>query len=317
MSWVRLDDRWRGHEKMLHAIHLAGSPLVKWLWVEALSECNDHRTDGVVKVYRYAGICDSAGVPKSKRDPFRTALVVSGLWHDAETVRRCRTCVATLAHHGHTLAEGDLYHHDYDDKQKTKKDQETPELNRKANQRLALRRDERLCQLIYERDAGLCRYCGVRVTQKINDHRSRSRLTRDHVDPACFDPNDGNTLENVVIACAHCNETKGERTPDEAGMPLLPPGTTAHDVAVGNVRGTWDGWEADSDEPDDGRRIADPTDPGPRADRTDRARNVGGAGSGRDRVGPGSDRSGSGRSGGGQRRSREGPGAGTARGQPP
>ena len=48
--------------------------------------------------------------------------------------------------------------------------------------------------------------------------RARS-LTRDHVLPLSKGGRD--TWENVVTACFHCNSRKGNRTPQQANMPLL------------------------------------------------------------------------------------------------
>ncbi len=78
----------------------------------------------------------------------------------------------------------------------------------------ALHRDRSLCRRIQERDANLCRYCGIRVDW--SDRRGKAGGTYDHVDP------DGpNTLENVVVACRACNGRKKDRTPAQAGMALL------------------------------------------------------------------------------------------------
>jgi len=78
----------------------------------------------------------------------------------------------------------------------------------------ALLRDRSLCRAIQERDANLCRYCGIRVNW--TDRKGPGGGTYDHVDP------DGaNTLDNVVVACRRCNGRKKDRTPEQAGMSLL------------------------------------------------------------------------------------------------
>ncbi|WP_460763679.1 HNH endonuclease [Lysobacter fragariae] len=64
---------------------------------------------------------------------------------------------------------------------------------------------------LFARDAHLCLYCGHEF--------SRPSLTRDHVLPVSKGGKD--TWENVVAACFHCNSRKGNRTPQQAGMPLL------------------------------------------------------------------------------------------------
>ncbi|WP_307816534.1 HNH endonuclease [Nocardioides limicola] len=59
------------------------------------------------------------------------------------------------------------------------------------------------------RDGGTCGYCGAPAT------------TIDHLLPASR----GGpwSWENCVAACRHCNERKGNRTPEEAGMRLKAP----------------------------------------------------------------------------------------------
>ena len=64
---------------------------------------------------------------------------------------------------------------------------------------------------LFARDAHLCLYCGERP--------SRQHLTRDHVLPVSKGGRD--VWENVVSACFHCNSRKSDRTPQQAGMPLL------------------------------------------------------------------------------------------------
>lgn len=63
-------------------------------------------------------------------------------------------------------------------------------------------------QNIYKRDGHSCQYCG-----------SRDNLTLDHVQPRSR----GGKLSwtNLVTACRRCNSLKGDRTPEEANMPLL------------------------------------------------------------------------------------------------
>lgn len=61
---------------------------------------------------------------------------------------------------------------------------------------------------ILRRDSHKCQYCG----------RSDLTLTVDHVLPVSRGGED--TWENLVCACVNCNNRKGDRTPDEALMPL-------------------------------------------------------------------------------------------------
>jgi 5-methylcytosine-specific restriction endonuclease McrA len=60
---------------------------------------------------------------------------------------------------------------------------------------------------VLKRDKYRCQYCG-----------SRSKLTLDHVIPRS--KGGLNTWDNLVTACESCNGTKGDRTPQQAGMIL-------------------------------------------------------------------------------------------------
>ena len=64
---------------------------------------------------------------------------------------------------------------------------------------------------LFARDRMLCLYCG--------SHFHRGELTRDHVVPVSKGGRDA--WVNVVTACWSCNVKKGNRTPQQAGMPLL------------------------------------------------------------------------------------------------
>lgn len=66
-------------------------------------------------------------------------------------------------------------------------------------------------QNVYLRDACTCQYCGKKCSNK--------ELTIDHVIP--LSKQGPETWSNVVAACRHCNQKKGNRTPAAAGMPLL------------------------------------------------------------------------------------------------
>lgn len=64
---------------------------------------------------------------------------------------------------------------------------------------------------IYLRDEFTCQYCTDRVPLK--------DLTLDHVLPLA--QNGPTSWDNVVTACRSCNQKKGNRTPEQARMPLL------------------------------------------------------------------------------------------------
>ncbi len=64
---------------------------------------------------------------------------------------------------------------------------------------------------IYIRDRYCCQYCG--------DHRQAKDLTLDHILPKA--QGGATTPQNLVSACKKCNQRKGNRTPEQARMPLL------------------------------------------------------------------------------------------------
>ena len=64
---------------------------------------------------------------------------------------------------------------------------------------------------IYIRDRYRCQYCG--------DRKGAAELTLDHILPRA---QGGETSpQNLVAACVKCNQRKGNRTPEQARMPLL------------------------------------------------------------------------------------------------
>ncbi|GIX31575.1 MAG: hypothetical protein KatS3mg124_2047 [Porticoccaceae bacterium] len=64
---------------------------------------------------------------------------------------------------------------------------------------------------LFARDHYLCMYCGA--------PGKPGELTRDHVVPLSRGGTD--RWENVVAACRRCNQRKGNKLPEEAGMELL------------------------------------------------------------------------------------------------
>ncbi len=84
---------------------------------------------------------------------------------------------------------------------------------------------------ILRRDRFRCQYCG-----------SREKLTVDHVLPRSR--GGGDTWRNLVAACTSCNNRKGNRTPEEAGMSLRrSPFRPSHVMFirdyVGSIDDTW------------------------------------------------------------------------------
>lgn len=85
---------------------------------------------------------------------------------------------------------------------------------------------------ILRRDSHRCQYCG----------RGDVPLTVDHIIPKARGGED--VWENLVTACIACNNRKGDRTPEEAMMPLLRKITRPNHVTfirhfVGTVDERW------------------------------------------------------------------------------
>jgi 5-methylcytosine-specific restriction endonuclease McrA len=66
-------------------------------------------------------------------------------------------------------------------------------------------------QTLFKRDANICLYCALW-------HRT-SELTRDHIRP--LSQGGADNWMNVATACRRCNNHKGGRTPEQAGMQLV------------------------------------------------------------------------------------------------
>lgn len=81
---------------------------------------------------------------------------------------------------------------------------------------------------IMDRDEGRCRYCGDRAENL------------DHVIPRSA--GGGDHLGNFVASCVPCNTFKADRTPEEAGMVVLPRGTVLSENAAKRVRLAFPGW---------------------------------------------------------------------------
>ncbi len=73
---------------------------------------------------------------------------------------------------------------------------------------------------IFIRDRFQCQYCGAR--------KAASELTLDHITPRAQAGQ--SAPENLATACVACNNRKGNRTPEQARMPLL---TTQRALGVG------------------------------------------------------------------------------------
>ena len=84
---------------------------------------------------------------------------------------------------------------------------------------------------VLQRDGHNCQYCGA-----------GGQLTVDHVRPKSR--GGGDTWENLVAACVHCNNRKGNKTPEEANMdldrrPFRPSYVMFIRDRVGQLRDAW------------------------------------------------------------------------------
>jgi len=212
VSWFRVDDGFVDHPKA----RAAGKD-GRTLWFHAGVKCGQHRTNGLVHAHLVGEYGYAAGLGQQATLKAADALVVSGLWHDAASAA---TCPDPECRRG-DLGEGSFLFHQWYERNPLKEELADEVTKAHASRGRALKRDRELIEQIRARDGTLCRYCGIR-TRWQGDRRSPVSGTYDHVDP-----DGGNTLENVVVACRKCNGNKRDRTPEEAGMPLLPPGTSS------------------------------------------------------------------------------------------
>lgn len=73
---------------------------------------------------------------------------------------------------------------------------------------------------VIRRDRHTCQYCGTTI----------GAMTTDHVTPRGLGGRD--RWENLVCACVKCNNKKGDRTPEQAGMRLMKKPKTPHFFTV-------------------------------------------------------------------------------------
>lgn len=205
--WFKVDDGFADHDKTALAVDACPGSVA--LWLMAGARCGKALTDGLVPPTIVTRAGQLAGLTKPLVARSIEALVISGLWHDQRTARRCDHCGTVK------LGRDTYLFHDWWDYNPTSDETLIPTERLRWRRKQELKRNRRLCERIVERDRNLCRYCGQRVNWK--DRRGALGGTYDHVDP------DGpNSMENVVVACRACNGQKRDRTPKEAGMTLLP-----------------------------------------------------------------------------------------------
>ena len=158
------------------------------MWTLAGSYCMAYLTDGFIPAWWVKS--QPRGNTLAKR------LVAAGLWRFGEKEN-----------------EAGWWFHDWKN--------ECTKANITADRRASAARQEvarnpQLRAAIRKRDGDFCRYC--RTPVEWHNRRGATGGTYDHVIP-----DGGSTIGNLVVCCRGCNSRKGRRTPEQAGMELLPP----------------------------------------------------------------------------------------------
>lgn len=193
MAWFRIDDKMHSHPKIRQAGLAAAG-----LWAVSGPYSRDYSLDGRVPVEWVTTW------PQGRK--LAGVLVTVGLWHALPT--DC-PCVLPTVDQG----KGGWVFHDWNDCNPSEAEMETTRTTAAAQQAVA--RDPELRSRIRGRDQNRCRYCGARV--KWNDRRGTTGGTYSLI--AHDGPHDET---NLVVCCRGCLDRKGQRTPEQAGMKLLP-----------------------------------------------------------------------------------------------
>lgn len=187
MTWGKLSGDMAFHRKVLLAFDRAGSNDPVGAWARGLSWSSENLTNGFVPQNVWALICGT----------------------------RWRKVVGVLVDVGLLdVAEGGWEIHDFLQHNPSKS-----AVKLRQEKRAELRGQE-LCNAVKRRDRSRCRYCRVKV--KWTDKRGDNGGTYDHVNPGLAEG-----IDNLVVACRRDNRKKWKRTPEQAGMELLPEWTAA------------------------------------------------------------------------------------------
>jgi hypothetical protein len=177
-----------------------------WAW------CAQQRTDGFIP----SAIVDAIGTPATLRRLTRPVFDRRPFLHRRGEGDDC-ACLKSRP----WPAGADFLVHDFLDRNPSRDENDV----RRAKSREM--KDPALKVIVRVRDDDRCRYCGATVNWA--DHRSARGGTYDHVDPDL-----ANGAANLVVACRGCNARKKDRTPEQAGMRLLPlPGHPHHPTRDG------------------------------------------------------------------------------------
>lgn len=200
MPFFMVDDQLQVNRKVHALIEVEGpdkGPQAIGLWTLAGSISQAKGSDGVVTTGDLVRLI----LDRSKALKMAALLVKHAFWHT--TGHDCDKCPPVEA--------GSFLFHDwfamgYDPGWKV--------IETRARRKELKSTD--ITDAVWARDKSMCRYCGRKVTR--GDKKSAYRPSLDHVIPGL-----ARGVTNLVVACMPCNQKKGQRTPEQAGMTLLPP----------------------------------------------------------------------------------------------
>lgn len=222
--FFQVDDKLHANPKvnaMLDELGLGKAGPALALWTLAGSRARDAGYDGVLTTALLGRLVGD------RRVALRAAavLVRFGLWH--EPGHDCPRCPP--------VEEGTFLFHDW-----FQFGYGTAAAEKVAVAKRKELRTPGVVEAVWARDTGpdgkpRCRYCAREVVRpKHGGNRKTATIGQlDHVDPTLADG-----PRNIVVACPDCNRTKGQRTPEQAGMSLLPaptPTVQVHGSSHGGV----------------------------------------------------------------------------------
>lgn len=213
MPWGRIDDRLPMSVKIRGLVDpgVVGTRAKRQraeaigVWVQLLGWVSGERSDGFLT----EDVLDLFGWPAPNARLLRARFGLAPLLHTQADGQACPCMEGRV-----WRADFEYLMHDYLDRNPSRAEND---VHRAKAREL---KDGKLKAAVRDRDQDLCRYCG-RPCQH-SDRKSDAGLTLDHVDPEVADG-----MSNLVVACRGCNNAKRRRTPEAAGMVLLPAPTPA------------------------------------------------------------------------------------------
>lgn len=207
--FFQVDDKFHSHRKVMAMLEVEGyarAAQAVTLWTLAGSLSRDAGLDGLITLGQAARVTTDRAAAKRAA----ALLVKHDLWHaPGHTCERCPP-----------VPEGAFLFHDW-----FQFGYGTGEAERTAVAKRKELRDPGVVEAVWARDTGpdgraRCRYCEHvvrRPTQRGGDRRSTMVGQLDHIDPTR-----AIGASNIIVTCGDCNRRKAQRTPEQAGMTLLP-----------------------------------------------------------------------------------------------